>query len=299
MRQITGALGLGALLLSGCDNWRFLHPNPPAERGIPVEALTADKLVQSLNANAQRIQALESHNVDLACSQGFQSFNLNAFMVVQKPRNFRLRAQVLNKTEVDVGSNDREFWWWIGRSDPPYLYHCSHQDFATSQGRIQLPFQPDWLIEALGMAEYDPRKAYQVVNHRNTVELVEQAVSPQGKPVQKVTLLSRTQNQVQVTGHLLKDAKGDIICSASVTAVQKAANEAILPRRVELRWPAEKIKMTMTINDVVVNGSIPQDRVASLFSRPSLKDVPSVDLARGMDAPSGPIRRAGVTFQTR
>jgi hypothetical protein len=300
MRQITGVLGLGFLLLAGCtDNWRFMRQNQQADRGLPVESLTADKIVQALNANATRIQSLESHNVSLACSQGLQSFNLDAFLVAQKPHNFRLVAQVLKKTEVDFGSNNQEFWWWIGRSDPPYLYHCSYQDFAKSQGRIPLPFQPDWIIEALGMATYDSPNPYQVVPGRgNTVELVERTVSPQGQPVQKVTQLTRGPNQIQVTGHVLRDQQGHEICSATVTQVQRVG-DALLPRRVEMRWPAEKVRMTMTLNDVQVNGVIPPERVARLFNRPNLQGVSSVDLAQGVAAPTSAIRRAGVTFQNR
>jgi hypothetical protein len=230
------------------------------------------------------------------CTSNGQSVGLRAAMACQKPRNFRMKAQLMGSTAVDLGSNDQEFWYWISKADPPYLFHCSYEDFARGQARMPFPFQPDWIMEALGIAEYDPSKAYEVVANGQAIDLVERTVSPQGQPVRKVTRLSRGRNrQLQVTAHLLQDAQGKEICSAFVTDVQQdAATGALLPRHVQLVWPAERLRMKLRLDQVAVNpGSITGDRVALLFNRPSLRDVPSYNLARGLDAPSGGLQPAG------
>jgi hypothetical protein len=301
MRYFSAVLSLGFLFLAGCsDKWGFLHSRQTVDRGLTIEGLTPDKIVAALNANAQRVQTLQCQDVDMTCTQGIQSFNLQALMVCQKPRNFRLNAKLMNNLIVDMGSNGQEFWWWISKADPPYLFHCSYDDFARSRGRIQLPFQPDWVIEALGMMEYDPRKPYQLKQNGTKLELVEQSISPQGKPVQKVTLLNRSGNQIQVTAHILKDERGNEICSAIVSQVQTdAVSGVILPKIVELKWPAEKVRMKMVLADIHVNGSLPQGQVAALFTRPNLQNVTSVDLAQGTTANPGPVRRAGGIFQNR
>jgi hypothetical protein len=303
MRRLTGILGLSCLFLGGCTGkWGFLSSNrQPVDRGLVVEGATADKIVAALNANAQRLQTIQCQDIDMTCTHGIQSFNLQAAMVCQKPRNFRLNAKLISNTIVDMGSNDREFWWWISKAEPPYLFYCSYDDFARSQGRIQLPFQPDWVIEALGMKEYDPRKAYQLTpTSRGGLELVEQALSPQGKPVRKITRMNRSGNYVQVTAHILQDEHGKEICSALITQVQKdRATDAILPKVVELKWPAENVRMMMKLPDVQVNSTLSPERTAQLFTRPNLKDVQTVDLAQGIPTSSEPVRRAGGIFRNR
>jgi hypothetical protein len=295
MRYTVAGLSIGVVCLAGC-NLPWLRPSQAANTGIPVDSLKADRIVASLNANAGLVRSLECHDVDLTCTQGaLQSVNLRAYMVCQKPRDFRLRGQVMNNTMVDVGSNNHEFWWWIGKADPPYLYHCSHEDFRKSQGRIQLPFQPDWIMETLGMAEYDPSKPYQLVSRGNSLELIEQAISPQGKPVRKVTVVSRnSNNNIQVTAHVLQDERGKEIATARVLQVRRdPTSGAILPMTVEMRWPAEKVVMKLALNDSLVNGPLPAQRTERLFARPNLEGVRSVDLARGPDGPAGnPVRRA-------
>jgi hypothetical protein len=151
-------------------------------------------------------------------------------------------------------------------------------------------------MEALGIAEYDPSRTYEVVANGGNIDLVERTVSPQGQPVRKVTRLQRgSSHQWQVTAHLLQDPSGKEICSAYVSqAQQDATTGALIPRQVQLVWPAEHIKMKMRIDRVGVNPStLTADQSARLFTRPSLRDVPSYDLARGFDAASGPLRPAG------
>jgi hypothetical protein len=201
----------------------------------------------------------------------------------------------MGNTAVDMGSNDREFWYWISKAEPPYLFHCAYEDFARGQARMPFPFQPDWIMEALGIAEYDPSRPYEVIPNGNTIDLVEKTVSPQGQPVRKVTRLTRGNNrQLQVTAHILQDMSGKEICSAYVAeAQQDSATGTVLPRQVQLIWPAERIKMKMKFDRMAVNPPLAPDRSALLFTRPALRDVPSYDLARGLDAAGPGLRPAG------
>jgi hypothetical protein len=293
MRPFGAGLGLIALLLPGCVPW--LNTRPPADRGIPVESMTAEKVVASLNDNAHRVQSLRSNSMDITTTVGLQSFNTRGLMVFQKPHNLRLNVSALGKQEADIGSNDQEFWWWISRDDPPYLYHVSHTDFANSQGRIRLPFQPEWMIEALGVGEYDPHKPYALKGNGNTWQLEEAARAPDGRPVRKLTVLSRNpQGRITVSAHRVLDDKGQVLFAAQVTEVQRdPQTDAVLPKVVELNWPAQKLRMTMRLHDLMVNPQLPPPGSSQLFVRPNLVGVRSFDLARGDDAPTGSLQRAG------
>lgn len=298
MRYILGLTLLGVLVLAGCNNLPHNRGTQPAANGarMPSATPTANDLVNYLNDNARRVQCLECRDVDLDCRQGVQPVGALGMMICQKPKNFRMTAKVLGNTEVDLGSNDQEFWYWIGKAQPPYLFHCGHQEFARGNVKMPFPFQPDWIVEALGISEYDSAKQYQVITKPKTFELVEQAVTPQGQQVRKVTVFSRSANQVQVAAHILQDTKGKEICRAEISEVTfDRGTGAAIPKRVRMIWPEQQLEMKMKFDKVMVNPRIEPDRTARLFTRPAMQGVQTYDLARGLDASptSNPIRKAG------
>jgi hypothetical protein len=291
MRRVAFLFAAGVLVpLAGCNTtkWNMFRGkdgNPPAaSMGTP----SAAALVEYLNTNSGRVETLRCADLDLQCSQGLRSVGLRAKMTCQKPRDFRLSATVFGKQEIDLGSNNKEFWYWIARGDP-YQFYCSYQDLADGKVRqLPFPFQPDWMMEALGMAKYGPAER-QVVVKKDTWELVEKTKSPQGRAVRKVTVFRSTRatnGDPQVLAHMLVDATTDkLICSAQITKVQydKAAG-VFLPRKVVLYWPETKIKLSMTLDDVTVNAKITNADV--LFARPKMTNIKSYDLAQLPAAPS-------------
>jgi hypothetical protein len=300
MRHVTRVLGLAVVLVAvGCSASKWGMVRNPVQGPMSSETPSAAALVKYLGDNARQIQSLDCKDLTLDCKQGsgfkVNSVGLTGKMVCQKPRSFRLAAYAVGSQQVDVGSNDQEFWYWIAKADPPYLYRCSYQDFARGV-RMPFPFQPEWIMDALGMGEPGPVENYQLVVHPNTLELVQQTVSAQGVQMRKVTEFGRDRSQVQVRGYKLQDAGGKDIYTAQITDVQ-AVGGAVIPRRIVFHWPAEQIEMVLRLghhaNDVIINGPIDGQRAAGLFTRPNLANVPTVDLAGGFTPTPGPIRRAG------
>jgi hypothetical protein len=281
-------------LLSGCNSTKMNLFRGREEVQAPATAPDAAALVNYLNDNADRVQSVRCDSLDLQCSQGIRSIGLRGRMVCQKPRNFRMSAEVFGKPEMDIGSNDEEFWFWIPRG-LPYQIHCSHT--ALAEGKVQrmpFPVQPDWLVEAMGLARYGPADRYQVVAKARTVELIEKAKSPTGKAILKVTEFQRGRADLargypQVTAHRILDAQtGQEICSAQIVQVRVDRSGAVLPRKVVLYCPPEKLKLSMTLDDVTVNGQV--GRPELLFRRRPLTNVRSYDLALGRFDDSNPIQ---------
>src|SRR5262249_33666299 len=155
---------------------------------------------------------------------------------------------------------------------PPYLFHGSHAELR--QGRMQTVFRfgPEWIMEVLGMAEFDPADRFQVNLTETTAELIKQIRSPQGIPQRKLTVFNRPTthgNQPQVTAHILQDTDGKEICGTYITEVQHdRATGAIVPRRLQFVWPAERLRIRMRLDGVMVNPSINPQRAERLFNRP-------------------------------
>jgi hypothetical protein len=185
------ALSFGCL---GITN-RNQTPPPPAAR--ISQTPTKDDLIGYLNKNARLIQSLDARDLELDITSAGQTIGVSGNLYCQQPKNFRMRAKVaaVGKEVADIGSNEEEFWFWISENKPPDLYHCSYTDL-TRGVRLPFPVQPEWVMEALGMARYDASRPnyreenFSVGTRGRTFELIEQAVSPQGQPVKKVTVFN-------------------------------------------------------------------------------------------------------------
>jgi len=306
MRHVR--LTLAALLLMGGCNQFPLRNDRNGGGGTPpprvaVGQPSAKDLCDYLNANAARLQSIDCGELYLDAKQKHEAVSLQScWMVCQKPRNFRMGAKIVGSQAVDMGSNEQEFWWWIKQGDP-YLFHCSYEGLTTGQARMPFPFQPDWIMEALGMAEYGPPENYTVNATAQNVELIQQTKAG-GVAVRKVTVFSRQQaagNAPQVVAYILQDANGKEICMAQVQEVQRdTASGAVIPKKIVLKWPQESMELKMTLKSVAFNQAIEPQRAQRLFSRPQLAGVPTYDLTRGPDQPSGTaIRRTGSTAPQR
>jgi hypothetical protein len=289
--------GLGAaILLFGCNHTPIIrdsNPTPPPSDKLP----DAGALVNYLNKNAQLVQTVRA-KIDMDCKADRQSIALGGLMACQKPRDFRLKGNVLGQPAVDIGSNSREFWYWMSKAEPPHVYYCSYQDLASGKVRVPFPFQPDMVLTALGIADYDPKGNYQVKASPKTVELIQDGVSPTGQPVKKIVVFNRlvsAPGKPQVLAHSLRDAKGNLICQAHIHAIDvDRVTGAVLPTKVTIEWPAEKVTMKMDLSSIGVN-VLDKTQTARLFDRSDLKH-PCYDLARGVvTSPSG-FQRAGAVM---
>jgi hypothetical protein len=290
MRNLWVLCGLASVLVAaGCadSKWALFrnHQSTPRASANPK----ADDLVAYINGNARQLRSIQCPYLDMTCRQGIQQFGLRGQMVCEQPRNFRLVGTAVAKTEVDIGSNKDEFWYYIARAEPPTLVHCAYSSLAQGV-RVPFPFQPEWIMEALGMAELPPDR-YQLVTKEKTYELIRESVS-QGQKVQKVTIFSRDPSSVQVREHALRDARGKDICTAQILDAQSVGN-IVVPRKVQLDYPAENLHLRMQLyvdagRDLIVNRPLE----ATVFLRPNLANIPSYDLAYGPDNPNQ-IRRAG------
>jgi hypothetical protein len=285
LRHVLTLFGLGFLLaLAGCSStrWGWVKNNDRQTPSAgPNELPTAVQLVDYMNNNAGRIQSLRVEDLDLTCTQGLQSFGLRGTIVTQKPMNFRLGAKTLGNPVIDLGSNDTEFWYWISKAEPPYQVYCAYKDL--NEGRVRrmpFPFQPQWVMESMGLGPYGPADKYKLEHDADTIKLIERTTSSQGVPVRKLIVFKRKPVQppyAQVTDYLLlDDASGKEICAAHISEVQlDRATGAIVPKRIELRWPAEKLKLAMRLDGTTVNPPVPPQ----VFTRQTSPNIQSFNLA--------------------
>lgn len=297
MRHHVWALGLSlGLAAVGCAQGSrigFMRDNSAKDRH-PLERPTVASLVDALKHNSSQLKSLECDEVRLEYRQGLQSYGADAKLACQKPRNFRLGVFAAASQQVDMGSNDQEFWYWIQKNDPPYVYRCSYQDFERGV-ELPFPFQPEWIMEGLGMGEYGAYERYELRETKNSWELVEKSRNSRGQTVAKVTEFSK-QNRPQVRGFKLLDPKNREVYTVRIDDTYTIGG-VVVPKRVSFAWPEQKLSINMWIgrsaDHVVLNGHISQKQAEALFSRSTLTHITTIDIAEMSRRTNGGIQPAG------
>lgn len=321
MRPVLIGACVGLLALSlGCNPF-VREKDPDVNKAVRWSGPPkAEELVAYLNRNAQPVKSIEAQDLFISAKQNNEhQGSLKGFLACQKasrpgtPPNFRLQAEMVGAPEVDIGSNSEEFWFWIKRSPQPYVFHCAYAEYpkVAAGGRMPFPFQPEWVVEALGMSEYDPKAKYEVNESKTTYDLIQRVPSPKGGEMVKVTAFHKEARAgtSQVAAYILYEPTNDSkhpyreICSAVITDSQVVVGEggkrAVLPRKVRLNCPDEKMTLEMELGKVQVNVPFDRDRSNVLFTRETLNRYKSYDLARGPDLPSSGVRPAGGVMPPR
>jgi hypothetical protein len=222
---------------------------------LPANA-SVEEVVRRVNTNIERLQAWRSNDVRISGQS--LPVHLGGQIAVERPRNFRLTAGILGMDEeADFGSNIDWFWFWVKRGNangqPSYVYQARHEDVPNSQMLSQIPFQPDWLMEALGVVPIDaqkmtlrPEPSGQIVN------LMSERLSPSGQAVKKVIRVDLRRGVV--LSQSLYDIDGKLIASARLEkhAMDKATG-IVLPHLIALEWPQANLQINLEIDHIDVN----------------------------------------------
>ncbi len=283
-------LGLLTLCGAGCPQLLQRYTNP-LPRVLPPSP-TLEQVIAVVNANSSQIRSFSTNRASISGS-GFPS--LPADIAFERPQRLRLRAGTgMTGTEFDLGSNDDRFWFWVKRNQPPAMYFCRHELFPTSPARQMIPFDPGWLVEALGVTEIDPSLPHQgptaLPNDRLRIDTI--LNRPDGL-VTKVTILDGSQGWI-LEQHLY-DARRQLLASsiASQHRVDPLSGR-VMPTVVNIRCPPAQLEMRIDLGNVEINRATGDP--SQLWAMPNYPGVPLVDLADPRNFPpanSAPVAQSG------
>lgn len=282
---LAGCVGL--LPSTGCKlfDWpRFGEPDLPKP---PAPDFTKAQIVSHLNQNIDKLESWRSSDVRITARQdGGFPIKLSAFVAVDRPRNLRIRAKsMLRGDEVDFGSNDDGFWVWLRESPQKVVFTAKHDEVHRVQTRLHLPFDPDWLIEALGVVPIDPSLvALERTDPRGeVVDLFEERILANGQRVKVATTVDVRRGLI--VGRTLYDPRGGLVARASITKHRVHDHDqphggVVMPHEVRLEWPTVKTVMNLSIGRIDVN---PRDVPVATFQIPTIKGCPECRIAEEMD----------------
>ena len=316
LRLILVAAVLGLCPLVGCE-WMKQHGigknfgGNGGGRG-PLPEVKPEALVSYLNERADRLQSITNANVRMVAvdRSGLvptPPVTLSGDLFAVQPRNFKLTGNGgLIDIKMFMGSNDQQFWVYakMPTVDQPMYVYASHSDFEAGKARIPggIPFEPEWVMQTLGMARFPATDQYKVQpdNRNRTYTLSWPATTPNGVSVVKEVTFdadAATGTRPQVKKHVIRDTKSKIICYAEIKEAKTVQTGATTssgqplavqyPTEVVLRWEEpQKFELRLEMLSAQINQPLTQEELRRHFSRPNVPGATPVDLAHArFDAP--------------
>lgn len=164
----------------------------------------------------------------------------------QKPMSFRMITYSTLSKEFDIGSNDKEFWFWSKRLSPPALYHTSHENLYKTY--LKTPFHPKWLMDSLVIGEI-PEKC-NLAKYKEFVVAFYDDLGPQKQPIIKAYVIDP--KKLCIVGHYLYTKKMQPIIGIEIKDFWNE-NGILLPKSATVYWTEENIQMNWSIEKPILN----------------------------------------------
>jgi len=265
----------------------FAPLGPPAPNVLTVGA-SIDQVISAVNLNAGRIQSYQTNNASITVPGMPAIPLLRGNIVAQRPGRLRLQASTaLTGPEVDMGSNDELFWFWVKRNEPPALYFSRHDQFVGSAAQQVMPIDPKWLLDALGMAQFSPNDQHQgpLPHGDGTLEIRSIIQSPTGT-LTKSTVIDAS--RAWVLEQHIYDSGGQLMVSSRASRHRfYPAMGVSLPQEIEIRVPAMQLALSIDVGTVLLNQVAENP---ALWTLPVLSGYPQIDLG---SAPPGAVPTVG------
>lgn len=285
VRQRARLIVLTALALAaaGCSSFGYRGKGGPANR--PKVSENGEDFLTSWNANADRIESLVCDSVDVDGRSQGQPYSLNARLAYQRSQQFRLLGKFAGKSEVDLGSNDDEIWFWIARAQPPAVYYVKRRDLERMN--LQMPFQPDWIVEAMGVKPLKVKDYHETTGAADQLFFVAEQKAPSGETVTKRVVVNRQTRRVEAF-ELFNDHQ-KLLARADILEYHEDPGGLFVPRKIKIDWPDAETKLTLTMSRRAIQfNSISADWAQKLFQRGEYTNTEVIDLARASSRRPGP-----------
>ena len=275
-RSMIG-LALIISILPGCVSLGGLRFRNPRDQLTTVRPKFSDdpqleEVVDHLNRNVEKLSSWRAHSVQIRAN----NLPLHGTLAVEKGGHLRLQVNTVVSHEVDMGSNEDVFWIWAKRMEPSYVY-CRHDQIDSARQTLGVPFEPEWLMQALGVAPIDPRGlTMQIDSTNHRARLIQPIVTAHGHTMQKVMMVDLVNGVI--VEHSVLDGRGHKVAQARLEDFRvDRQSGAVLARHISLDWPQNKMSLVMNLGHVDVNpASIP----SQIWAMPEMPGVQMVDLGK-------------------
>ena len=271
----------GATCSRGFRNPFATQLGPPAPE-VLMAGCSLDQVLAAVNQNSSRILSFQTNDASITVPGMPGLPLLRGNIAAQRPGRVRLQASTaLTGPEVDLGSNDELFWFWVKRNEPPALYFSRHDQFVGSAAQQLMPIEPQWLLDALGMMQFSATDTHQppLPHSDGTIE-IRSVIQTRGGTMSKNTVIDA--RRAWVLEQHVYDPTGTLLASAIAKSHRYYPDVGVsLPQEVELRLPAMQMSLSIDVGNVALNRIVDSP---NLWTLPAMSGYTQVDLG---SAPPG------------
>jgi hypothetical protein len=224
---------------------------------------------------------------------------------MERPRSFRLEltAPTISQShEADIGSNDDGFWFWVSRSADKKVYVSRYDETGASP--LAVAFQPDWIVEALGLREFPEEEVREMTVTRGTgadaanLYLTRRQRTANGQTFTRMLVVEESSGLVR-EHRLYEGDRKTLLARATVpagkyvsvplsegssTETAATAKSVVLPSRILLEWTREQLGLDVVMNHPQLNETIAQ----AVFAEPEFPGYARIDISKQQGLANGP-----------
>jgi hypothetical protein len=279
------AVGLTGCRAAGTGSLSLLPRHNPAATSFDL-----DEFVAEHNRNAEAIESLEARPSINVAMRRVMRFTVDGRMALERPRNFKLELQDHGNPKADIGSNAEEFWYWVVNEDKEqkWIYWCDYRDRETAE--LPVTYQPDWIIEAMGLRPITPQEAATAQVRRGleagTTVLTFPAARDRGESNVREMIVSNSDRRLKKL-RIFSEASRDLIAEAQPGDYQAyntgatgstSGESCYLPQKLKLDWKREQLVLDVALNQVKVN-QFDHAMGADIFVEPQMPGYTRLNLA--------------------
>jgi hypothetical protein len=287
LRQLALSAAVASIVC--CASCARSLRNPFSTLGPPAPDVLAptaslDQIMAAVNINARKIQSYQTNNASINIPGSLGIPTLRGNIAALRPGRMRLQASTaLTGPEVDLGSNEELFWFWVKRNEPPQVYFARHAQVQGSAAQQLMPIDPQWLLDALGLAEFKSTDRHEgpVPIDKSRVEIKSYVQTASGPLVKRTVVDAR---KALILEQHLYDGSGKLLASAVAKSHHYYEQSGVaLPQVVEINVPPAELAMTIDVGTVELNRLVDNPQMWAL---PTIPGSPTVDL--GAQPPASP-----------
>ncbi|MDR3183353.1 MAG: hypothetical protein LBT89_10660 [Planctomycetaceae bacterium] len=284
--------------LAGCESLKNAFKRkdnaPPM---ITADNPSLEHITSAINRNSQMIHTLTAENASVYVPGVL--LPLQSKIVFERPKKLRIQgaASSLSSKEFDFGSNDTLFWFWM-RLLKGEMYYCRHDQFAVCPVRSNIPIEPEWLIDAMGLAEFKPndRHSGPTKTADGNWEIVSLCQTPSGQFTKRTVVDAKVG---WIIRQEMYSPQNELIASSAATDLRYDRSAGIYyPKRVSVQCRGAEGTITIDLGVPVFNT---QQAPPSMFEMPPFDGYRAIDLcspeflrSRGSVMPGNPDGAAAV-----
>lgn len=262
LKKILIAINISTFLFIITNIYFFKNKKIPIPQKIDLTKIMEVKshpIIDEINKINENVKNFCCESIEATLFPG--NIKLSGTLFYEKENKVRLNIFGIFGKELDIGSNEKEFWYWSRRDKQQALYWCENENFYKS--RLRTPFNPNYIKLSTGFEIIDLKNAL-ISESEDQITLVYY----QKNSIDETVILSVFIDKIlkSISGFSISDINQKVIF---ICNIHKRNN---VLRTIHYNWIEEDVDLLIQLKNTKLNKNID----SSIFTIPNYK--PKINL---------------------